>query len=112
MSGNKAVAIRFRLKPLGIMLAAILTVGYFTLMAESIECQYFQDQNGHHRTSSHPLRDRTHCIAANHSAVVAIIAASSSHSPLQLLGLLLMPKPVSSDTGVSFPKKARSPPSA
>jgi hypothetical protein len=112
MSGNKAVAIRFRLKPWGIMLAAILTVGYFTLMAESIECQYFQDRDGHHRTSSHPLRDRIHCIAANHSAAVATLAAGPGHHSLQLLGFLLTSSPVFHGTGVSFPKTARSPPSA
>ena len=93
-------------------LAIFLVGGYLTLLGESIHCQYFQDEHGHHRTSSHPLRDRMHCVAAGHNTAVAILAASLSHHTLQLVGILLTPKPVLSATEISFSKKARSPPSA
>jgi len=94
-----------------VALVVFLAGGYLTLLGESIQCQYFQNQDGHHRTSSHPLRDRIHCLAANHSAAVVTLVAAPGHHFLQLLGFLVTSKPVFSGTGVSFSKKARSPPS-
>ena len=95
------------------VLAVVLVVSYFTLMGETIHCQYFlHGYEEHHHTTSRTVHHTTHCLMANHDSMVGIYSVLSfSFNPLQLLNLELILDPESAGFSIIAANPTRAPPS-